>query len=77
MNVLLDTCTLLALAGGELPDGAATALRKAPEAYVFWRARDRAPRVVSPGATGKGQHQLTRFTTGCLPAGSSFVIPNG
>jgi PIN domain nuclease of toxin-antitoxin system len=34
MNVLLDTCALLALAGGELPDGAAAALRHAPEAYV-------------------------------------------
>jgi PIN domain nuclease of toxin-antitoxin system len=34
MNVLLDTCALLALASGELPDGAATALRKAPEAFV-------------------------------------------
>jgi len=34
MNVLLDTCALLALADGELPDGAAGALRKAPEAYV-------------------------------------------
>src|SRR5688500_16419807 len=34
MNVLLDTCALLALAGGELPDGAAGALRQAPEAYV-------------------------------------------
>jgi PIN domain nuclease of toxin-antitoxin system len=34
MNVLLDTCALLALAAGELPDAAATALRKAPEAYV-------------------------------------------
>jgi PIN domain nuclease of toxin-antitoxin system len=34
MNVLLDTCALLALAGGELPDGAATAVRQAPEAYV-------------------------------------------
>jgi PIN domain nuclease of toxin-antitoxin system len=34
MNVLLDTCAVLALAGGELPDGAAGALRKAPEAYV-------------------------------------------
>jgi PIN domain nuclease of toxin-antitoxin system len=34
MNVLLDTCALLALAGGELPDGAAGALRRAPEAYV-------------------------------------------
>ncbi len=34
MNVLLDTCALLALAGGELPDSAAGALRKAPEAYV-------------------------------------------
>jgi PIN domain nuclease of toxin-antitoxin system len=34
MNVLLDTCALLALASGELPDGAAAALRKAPEAYV-------------------------------------------
>ena len=34
MNVLLDTCALLALAGGELPDGAAGALRKAPDAYV-------------------------------------------
>jgi PIN domain nuclease of toxin-antitoxin system len=34
MNVLLDTCALLALAGGDLPDGAAGALRQAPEAYV-------------------------------------------
>ncbi len=34
MNVLLDTSALLALAGGELPDGAAVALRQAPEAYV-------------------------------------------
>jgi len=34
MNVLLDTCAVLALAGGELPDAAAGALRKAPEAYV-------------------------------------------
>jgi PIN domain nuclease of toxin-antitoxin system len=34
VNVLLDTCALLALAGGELPDAAAAALRKAPEAFV-------------------------------------------
>ena len=34
VNVLLDTCALLALAGGELPENAAAALRKAPEAYV-------------------------------------------
>ena len=34
MNVLLDTCALLALAAGELPRGAASALRKAPEAFV-------------------------------------------
>jgi PIN domain nuclease of toxin-antitoxin system len=34
MNVLLDTCALLALANGELPRGAAGALRKAPEAFV-------------------------------------------
>jgi PIN domain nuclease of toxin-antitoxin system len=34
MNVLLDTCALLALADGELPRGAAGALRKAPEAFV-------------------------------------------
>jgi PIN domain nuclease of toxin-antitoxin system len=34
MNVLLDTCAVLALAGGELSDGAAVALRKAPEAFV-------------------------------------------
>jgi PIN domain nuclease of toxin-antitoxin system len=34
VNVLLDTCALLALAGGELPEAAAAALRKAPEAYV-------------------------------------------
>jgi PIN domain nuclease of toxin-antitoxin system len=34
MNVLLDTCALLALAAGELPDRAAAALRRAPEAYV-------------------------------------------
>jgi PIN domain nuclease of toxin-antitoxin system len=34
MNVLLDTCALLGLAGGDLPPGAAAALRKAPEAYV-------------------------------------------
>jgi len=34
MNVLVDTCTLLALACGELPDDAAAALRLAPEARV-------------------------------------------
>lgn len=34
MNVLLDTCALLALAGGDLPRAAARALRKAPEALV-------------------------------------------
>jgi PIN domain nuclease of toxin-antitoxin system len=34
MNVLLDTCALLGLAGGDLPHDAAGALRKAPEAYV-------------------------------------------
>jgi PIN domain nuclease of toxin-antitoxin system len=34
MNVLLDTCALLALADGELPRAAAAALRKAPEALV-------------------------------------------
>jgi PIN domain nuclease of toxin-antitoxin system len=34
MNVLLDTCALLGLAGGDLPPGAAAALRTAPEAYV-------------------------------------------
>jgi PIN domain nuclease of toxin-antitoxin system len=34
VNVLLDTCALVALAGGELPDAAAVALRQAPEAYV-------------------------------------------
>lgn len=34
MNVLLDTCALLALARGELPDRAAKALRAAPEASV-------------------------------------------
>jgi len=50
MNVLLDTCALLALARGELPRRASGALRKAPEAVVS---------VVSPwevaikAATGK------------------------
>jgi len=34
MNVLLDTCALLALADGHLPRAAASALRKAPEAFV-------------------------------------------
>jgi PIN domain nuclease of toxin-antitoxin system len=34
MNVLLDTCALLALARGELPDRAAAALRTASEANV-------------------------------------------
>jgi PIN domain nuclease of toxin-antitoxin system len=34
VNVLLDTCALLALARGELPAGAAAALRTAPEANV-------------------------------------------
>jgi len=34
MNVLLDTCALLALAGGDLPRGAEAASRNAPEAYV-------------------------------------------
>jgi PIN domain nuclease of toxin-antitoxin system len=34
MNVLLDTCAMLALARGELPHSAATALRTASEACV-------------------------------------------
>ncbi|MCI0535820.1 MAG: type II toxin-antitoxin system VapC family toxin [Verrucomicrobiales bacterium] len=34
MNVLLDTCALLALARGDLPERAAAALRTAPEASV-------------------------------------------
>lgn len=34
MNVLLDTCALLALARGELPKRAAAALKSAPEANV-------------------------------------------
>ena len=34
MNVLLDTCALLALAIGDLPAVAAKALRQAPDAYV-------------------------------------------
>jgi PIN domain nuclease of toxin-antitoxin system len=34
VNVLLDTCALLALARGELPQAAAAALRSAPEAWV-------------------------------------------
>ena len=34
MNVLLDTCALLALAGGGLPKEAARALQRAPEALV-------------------------------------------
>ena len=34
MNVILDTCALLALARGELPAGAAEALRTATEANV-------------------------------------------
>lgn len=34
MSVLLDTCALLSLADGNLPPGAAAALRTAPEAYV-------------------------------------------
>ena len=34
MNVLLDTCAILALARGELPDEATAALRTAPEAWV-------------------------------------------
>jgi len=34
VNVLLDTCALLALARGELPARAAAALRSAPDAYV-------------------------------------------
>ncbi len=34
MNVLLDTCALLAVARGELPDRAASAFRTAPEAIV-------------------------------------------
>jgi PIN domain nuclease of toxin-antitoxin system len=34
MNVLLDTCALLALARGELPSRAARALQSAPEAVV-------------------------------------------
>lgn len=34
MNVLLDTCALLALSRGELPEGVAAVLRAAPEATV-------------------------------------------
>lgn len=34
MNVLLDTCALLALAGGQLPERATAALRRAADAYV-------------------------------------------
>ena len=34
MNVLLDTCALLALSRGDLPPRAAAALRVAPEAHV-------------------------------------------
>lgn len=34
MNVLLDTCALIALSSGRLPKDAASALRKAPEACV-------------------------------------------
>lgn len=34
MNVLLDTCAVLALARGELPRAAAAALRRASEAWV-------------------------------------------
>jgi PIN domain nuclease of toxin-antitoxin system len=34
MNVLLDTCALLALASGRLPDRAAAALRQADGAHV-------------------------------------------
>ena len=34
VNVVLDTCALLALAVGDLPDAAAAALRHAPEASV-------------------------------------------
>ncbi len=34
MNVLLDTCALLALARGDLTDAASAALREAPEANV-------------------------------------------
>ena len=34
MNVLLDTCAVLALAAGELPQRATAALRVAPEAMV-------------------------------------------
>jgi PIN domain nuclease of toxin-antitoxin system len=34
MNVLLDTCALLALTRGELPARAAAAVRRAPEAIV-------------------------------------------
>ncbi len=34
MNVILDTCALLALADGALPRTAAGALRNAPEAWV-------------------------------------------
>ena len=34
MKVLLDTCALLSLARGDLPDRAAAGLRQASEAYV-------------------------------------------
>ncbi|MCU0255145.1 MAG: type II toxin-antitoxin system VapC family toxin [Vicinamibacterales bacterium] len=34
MNVVLDTCAVLALARGDLPRGAAAALRRSAEAWV-------------------------------------------
>src|SRR5215218_6761912 len=34
MNVILDTCALLAMARGDLPSTAAVALGRAPEAHV-------------------------------------------
>jgi len=34
MNVVLDTCALLALAGGTLPESATAAVRQAPQAWV-------------------------------------------
>lgn len=80
MNVLLDTCALLALARGTLPSGAAGALRTAPEACVSvvapWEVAIKAAAGklslgLAPGAwfaALKARHQLRE-----LPLDSKMV----
>jgi PIN domain nuclease of toxin-antitoxin system len=89
MNVLLDTCALLALSRGVLPQGAAKALRTAPEAWVSavtaWEVAIKAAvgklRLPEPPARWlhalSTRHQLRELSldavTACAAAGLPLV----